>query len=499
MRKLQTTGKAGSRAGRALPGTRTSGSRTFVSLEFQLQQQPQTAIFRPSPIKFRAVSLPGQKQRPKTSAWCGAENASARESDSVYCASAGCLLPLWSRYKQGLTHRRSCQSAIGSSRRNPAGSARISSPCCDLPSLPGQYHCQYSERVFFASGWLKTGGFHKHSEAKISYERATDSGVAAPAFWFNRANIRRNYRKCRNRHLVCRSFCLSGSSRSDSEGFFSLVRRDRLVSSRNSAMAMGRYFRKHEPVSAFVESQQQSIKTSSWELFRLPDFRSVGKLFYIPSSDAPALSESFDSRFSKSSRPGSRGQKTWCLGRQRVEKSDKALESLPPWANFTKAAESVGQTYTQPVQDSGEIRASIERPIYGCSLQKSQEEVGGGLVVRKIPGKNRTNQQSSRKSLAKAGNLAKDFTGQQIAQRPDFRSEINDNYDFSCPTGPECNGFSRNHAQKFSSRLSAAKTEFKSRCIKQQNHSAHLTVEKPKNFEQLSAYAKIWSCGSATT
>ena len=264
---------------------------------------------------------------------------------------------------------------------------------------------------------------------------------------------------------------------------------------RNSAMAMGRYFRKSEPVSAFVESQQQSIKTSSWELFRLPDFRSVGKLFYISSSDAPALSESFDSRFSKGSRPGSRGQKTWCLGRQRVEKCYEDLEGLPPWANFTKAAESVGKTDTQPVQDSGEMRASIERPIYGSSLQKSQEEVGGGLVVRKIPGKSRTNQQSSGKSLAKTGNLAKDFTGQQIAKRHDFRSEINDNYDFSCPTGPECNGFSRNYAQKFSSGLSTAKTEFKSRCIKQQKHFAHLTVEK-SIFEQSSAYAKIWSCGS---
>ena len=499
MRKLQTTGKACSRAGRALPGTRTSGSRTFVSLEFQLQQQPQTAIFRPSPIKFRAVSLPGQKQRPKTSAGCGSEDASTRESDSVYYASAGHLLPLWSRYKQGLTHRRSCQSAIGSSRRNPAGSARISSPCCDLPSLPGQYHCQYSERVFFASGWLKTGGFHKHFAAKISYERATDSGAAAPAFWFNRANIRRDYRKCRNRHFLCRSFRLPGSSRPDSEGFFNLVRRDRMVPSRNSAMAMGRYFRKPEPVSAFVEPQQQSIKTSSWELFRLPDFRSVGQLFYLSSSDAPALSESCNPRFSKGSRPGSRGQKTWCLGRQRVEKCYEDLEGLPPWANFTKTAESVGQTDTQPVQDSCEMRASIERPIYGRSLQKSQKEVGGGLVVRKIPGKSRTNQQSSRKSLAKAGNLAKDFTGQQIAQRPDFRSEINDNYDFSCPTGPECNGFSRNHAQKFSSGPSAAKTELESRCIKQQKHFAHLTVEKPKNFEQSSAYAKILSCGSATT
>ena len=506
MRKLQTTGKAGSRAGTALygvgkaqPGARTSCAGTFIPFEFQLQQQPQTAIFRPSSIKFWAISLPGQKQRPKTSAGCGAENASTRESDSVYYASAGHLLPLWSRYKQGLAHRRSCQSAIGSSRRNPAGSTRISSPCCDLPSLPGQYHCLYSERVFFASGWLKTGGFHKHFAAKISYERATDSGAAAPAFWLNRANIRRNYRKCRNRHFLCRSFCLSGSSRSDSEGFFNLVRRDRMVPSRNSAMAMGRYFRKPEPVSTFVESQQQSIKTSSWELFRLPDFRSVGKLFYISSSDAPALSESFDSRFSKGSRQGSRGQKTWCLGRQRVEKCYEDLEGLPPWANFTKTAESVGQTDTQPVQDSCEMRASIERPIYGRSLQKSQKEVGSGLVVRKIPGKSRTNQQSSRKSLAKAGNLAKDFTGQQIAQRPDFRSEINDNYDFSCPTGPECNGFSRNHAQKFSSGPSAAKTELESRCIKQQKHFAHLTVEKPKNFEQSSAYAKILSCGSATT
>lgn len=498
MRKLQTTGKAGSRAGTALPGTRSSGSRTFVSLEFQLQQQPQTAIFRPSAIKFRAAYFPGQKQRSKTSAGCGAENASTRESHSVHYTSAGSLLPLWLRYKQSRPHRRSCQPAIGSSRRNPNDSARISSSCCDLPSLSGQYHRQYSSRVFFRSCWLKTGGFYKHFAAKISYERTTGSGSVDPSFWLNSANIRRNYHKCRNWHFLCRSFCLSGSSRPDSEGFFNLVRRDRMVPSRNSAVAMGSHFRRLEPVSTIIESQQQSIKTSSWKLFRFPDLRSVGKLFDIPSSNAPALPEPFDSRFSKGSRPGSRGQKTWCLGRQRFEKCYEALEGLSPWANFTEAAESVCQTNTQPIQTSCEMWSSVERPVYGRALQESQKKVGSSLVFRKIPGKGRANKQSGRKSLAKACDLAKNFTGQQITEWADFCSKINDNYDFSGSTGPKCNGFYRNHAQTFSSGLSAAKTELESRCIRQQNHFAHLTVEKPKNFEQLSAYAKIWSCGSTT-
>ena len=187
------------------------------------------------------------------------------------------------------------------------------------------------------------------------------------------------------------------------------------------------------------------------------------------------------------------------MGCQRVEKSDKALESLPPRTNFAKTAELIDQTDTQPIQNSGEMRASIERPIYGRPLQKSQKELGSGLVVRKTSGKGRTDKQSSGKSLAKACNLAKNFTGQQIAQRPDICSEINDNYDFSCPTGPECNGLSRNHAQKFSSGVSAAKAELESSCLRQQNQFAHLTVEKTKIFGQSSAYANISSCGSATT
>lgn len=506
MRKLQTTGETSSRAGTALsgvgkaqPGTRASRAGTVVPFEFQLQQQPQTAIFRPSQIKLWWISIPRQKQRAKTSAGRSTANASSGENHSVRYASARYLLPLRFRYKQDRTSWRSGQSAIGSSRRNSTGNTRISSSCCDLPSLSGQYNCQHSSRVFFRSCWLKTGGFHKHSEAKISHECASDSGAAGCAFWFNSKNIRRNHRKCRNWHFLCRSFCLSGSSRPDTDEIFNLDRRDRMVLPRKPALAMGSHFRRSESVSTFIKSQQQSTETSSWELFRLSNLRSVGKLFYISSSDAPTLPEPFDSRFSKSARPGSRSQKAGRMGRQRVEKSDEALESLPPQTNFATTAEPVDQANTQPIQNSGEMRASIERSIYGRSLQKSQKEVGGSLVIRKIPGKSRTNQQSSGKSLAKACNLAKDFTGQQIAQWPDLRPEINDNYDFSCPTGPECNGFSRNHAQKFPCGLSAAKTELKSSRLRLQNHFAHLTVEKSKIFEQSTAYAKNCSRGSATT
>ena len=506
MRKLQTTGKTGSRTGTALcrigkaqPGARSSRKRTHVSAELKFQQQPQAAIFRPSAIKYRAISLSRQKQRPKASAGCGAENASTRESHSFHYTSAGNLLPLWLRYKQSCTHRRSCQSAIGSSRRSPTDSPRISSPCCNLPSLSVQHYCHHPIRVFFGSGRFKTGGFHKHSEAKISYECAPDTGVADHTFWLKSENVRRNYRKCRSRHFLCRSSCLSGSARSDTEVTFNLVRRDRLVSSRDSAMVMGSHFRRSESVSHFVKSQQQSIETYTWQLFWLSYVRPMGKLFDLPSSKTPALPEPFDSRFSKSSRPGSRGQETGCLGRQRIEKGDEVLESLPPWADFEKAAESVCQANTQPIQDSGEMRSSVERPFYGRALQKPQKEVGCDLGFRKISGKSRTNKQSSGKSLAKACNLAKNFTGQQIAERADFRSEINDYYSFACPAGPKHNGFSRNHAQKFSSGVSAAKAELESSCLRQQNQFAHLTVEKTKIFGQSSAYANISSCGSATT
>jgi len=264
-------------------------------------------------------------------------------------------------------------------------------------------------------------------------------------------------------------------------------------------MVMGSHFRRSESVSHFVKSQQQSIETYTWQLFWLSYVRPMGKLFDLPSSKTPALPEPFDSRFSKSSRPGSRGQETGCLGRQRIEKGDEVLESLPPWADFEKAAESVCQANTQPIQDSGEMRSSVERPFYGRALQKPQKEVGCDLSFRKISGKSRTNKQSSGKSLAKACNLAKNFTGQQIAERADFRSEINDYYSFACPAGPKHNGFSRNHAQKFSSGVSAAKAELESSCLRQQNQFAHLTVEKTKIFGQSSAYANISSCGSATT
>ena len=129
MRKLQATGKTGSRTGKALPGPRTSGSRTAVPLKFQLQQQPQTAIFRPSQIKLRWVSISCQKQRSQTPAGCITANASSGESHSVHYTSARNMLPLRFRYKQDRTQRRSRQSAIGSSRRNPAGNTRISSTC----------------------------------------------------------------------------------------------------------------------------------------------------------------------------------------------------------------------------------------------------------------------------------------------------------------------------------------------------------------------------------
>lgn len=506
MRKLQTTGKTSSRAGTALygvrkaqPGARTSCAGTFVSLEFQLQQQPQATIFRPSAIKFWGASFPGQKQRSKTSTGCCAGNASTRESHSVYYTSAGSLLPLWLRYKQSLTHRRSGQPANRSSRRNQFDSSRVSPSCCYLSSLSDKYHCQSSIRIFSWPCRPKAGGFYKHSETRISHERSSDSKIAFNAIWANCKNIRRNYRKCRIRHFSCRSFCLSGSSRPDSEGFFNLVRRDRLVPSWNSAMAMGSYFGRPEFVSAFIESQQQGVKTSAWQLFRLSYVRSVGKLLDISSSETPALPEPFNSRFSKGPRSRSWCKKTWSLGSQRVEKGNEALESLPPWANFAKTTESGYKANPQQIQDSCEMRASVRRQVYGCSLQKPQKKVACSLVFRKKSRKGRADKQPGRKGFAKACNLAKNFTGQQIAEWADFRSEINDNYNLACPAGPKHYGFSRNHAQKFSSGISTAKTELETRCLKQQKHFAHLTVGNPKIFRQSGAYAKISSCGGATT
>lgn len=499
MRKLQTTGKAGSRTGKTLPGTRTSGSGAVVPFEFQLHQQPQTTIFRPSQVKFRWVSIPRQKQRSQTPARCITANASSGEGHSVRYASARHMFSLRIRYKQDLTHRRSRQPAIGSSRRNPAGNTRISSTCCCLPSLSCQYHCHHPTRVFCRSCWFKAGCFYKHSTTKISYECATDSGVADHAFWRNSENIRRNHRKCRSRHFLCRSVCISGSSRPDAESIFNLVRRDRLVSSRNSAMVMGSYFRRSESVSTFVKSQQQSVETSYWKLFRLSNLRSVGKLFDISSSDAPALPEPFDSRFSKGLRSRSRSQKTWGMGRQRVEKGDEALESLSHWTNFAKTTESGYETNTQQIQDFGEMRTSIRRQIYGSTLQKPQKKVACSLVFRKISRKGRADKQSSGKGFAKACYLEKNFTGQQVSEWTNVCPEVNDNYYFSWPTGPECNGIYRNNAQKFPGGISTAKTELKCRCLNQQNHFAYSTVENRKIFEQSSAHAKIRSCGSATT
>jgi hypothetical protein len=153
----------------------------------------------------------------------------------------------------------------------------------------------------------------------------------------------------------------------------------------------------------------------------------------------------------------------------------------------------------QQIQDSGEMRASIRRQVYGCSLQKPQKNVDCSLVFRKISRKGRADKQSSGKGFAKACYLEKNFTGQQVSEWTDFCPEINDNYYFSWLAGPECNGIYRDHAQKFSGGFSPAKTELKSGCLSQHIHFSHSTVEMAKNFEQSNAYSNFWSCGNDTT
>ena len=499
MRKLQTIGKASGRVGTTLPGTRASGSGASSSLEFQLQQQPQAAVFRPFEIQFRTTSNPSQKQRTETSTrHCTGEHSSG-ENNSLCSIASRSLSSLRPRHSKNCSYRASGQSTNRSSRRNQVDSSGISPSCCYLSALSGKYYCRASSRIFSWHCRLKAGGFYKHSETRISHERSSDSKIAFNAIWANCKNIRRNYRKCRIWHFSRRSFGLSRSPRSDTEIFFNLDRRNWLVSSGNSALAMGSRFRRPESVSAFIESQQQGVETSSWQLFRISYIRSVGKLLDIPSSEKATLLEPSDTRFSKGSRPRSRCQKTWCLGSQRVEKGDEALESLPHWTNFAKTTESGYEANTKQSQDSCEMRASIRRQVYGCSLQKPQKKVACSLVFRKISRKGRADKQSSGKGFAKACNLAKNFTGQQVSQWTDFCAEINDNYYVSRTAGPECNEIYRNHAQKFSGGISTAKTELESRCLIQQNHFAHLTVGKPKIFRQSSAYAKNSSYGSDTT
>ena len=499
MRKLQTIGKASGRVGTTLPGTRTSGSGTFSTLEFQLQQQSQTAVFRPAKIELWTASIKSQKQRAKASTWCSTAEYTSRESDSLCSIAPRILSSLWLRYQKSCTNRASGQSANRSSRRNPVGSSRISPSCCYLPSLSGQYHSQNSTRVFCRSCWFKAGGFYQHSETRLSHERSSNSKIAVNAIWANSEDIRRNYRKCRIWHFSCRSFGLSRSSRPDTEINFNLDRRNRLVSAGNQTLVMGSRVRRTESVSAVVKSEQQGTETSTWQLLWLSYIRSVGELLDISSSEKATLLEPSDTRFSEGLRSRSRSQKTWCMGRQRAEKSDEALESLPHWTNFTKTAESGDEANTQQIQDFGEMRASIRRQIYGCSLQKPQKKMDCSMDFRKISTKSRADKQSGGEGFAKACYLAKNFTGQQVSEWDDFCSEINDCYYFSWPAGPECNGIYRNNAQKFPGGISTAKTELKYRCLNQQNHSAYSAVENQKIFEQSNTYTKNRSCGSATT
>lgn len=500
MRKLQTIGKTSGRVGTTLSGTRTSGSGTFSSLEFELQQQPQAAILRPAKIEFRLFAASSQKQRTETSTGRSKAEHSSRESNPLHSFAARSLLSLRLRYQKSFSNRASGQSANRSSRRNPVDSSGISSSCCYLSSLSFKYHCRASSRIFFRSCRFKAGCFYKHSATRISHERSSNSKIAVNAIWANSEDIRRNHRKCRIWHFSCLSFGLSRSSRSDTEIIFNLDRRNRLVSSGNSTLAMGGYFKRPESVSAFIESQQQGAETSYWQLFQLSYVRSVGKLLDIPSSEKATLLEPSDTRFSEGSRSRSRCQETWGMGCQRVEKGDEALESLPVRTYYAKTTQSGYEANTQQIQDSGEMRASIRRQIYGCSMQKPPKKVACSLVFRKISRKGRADEQSGGKGFAKACNLAKNFTGQQISEWTDFCTEINDNYYFPGAAGPECNGVYRNYAQKFSGGVGPAKTELKYNCyLNQQNQSAYSAVENRKIFEQSNAHAKIRSCGCATT
>lgn len=506
MRKLQTTGKTRSRAGTVLygvgeaqPGARTSSAGTFSSLEFQLQQQSQAAFFRPAEIELRTTPIPNQKQRAETSTGHSTAKHSSGENNSLYSIASRSLSSLRLRYQKSCTNRASGQPANRSSRRNQVDSSRISPSCCYLPSLSDKHHRQSSSRIFFRSCRFKAGGFYKHSETRISHERSSDSKNAVNAIWANSKDIRRNYRKCRIWHFSCGRFGLSRSSRSDTEIIFNMDRRNRLVSSGNPPLAVGSRVRKPESVSAFIELQQQGVETSYWQLFRLSYVRSMGKLLNIPSSETPTLLESPDTRFSKGSRSRSRSKKTWGMGRQRAEKGDENLESLPHWTNYAKTTESDYEAYTQQIQDSGEMRASIRRQVYGCSLQKPQKKVVSSMVFRKKSRKGRANKQSSRKGFEKACYLEKNFSGQQVYEWTDFCTETNDNYYFSWSARPECNGIYRNNAHKFPSGIITAKAVLKYRWLNQQNHSAYSAVEKRKIFEQSIAYEKIRSCGSATT
>jgi len=499
LRKLQKTGKAGCRAGRALQRTRSSSARTFVSPEFQLQQQSQTAVFRPAEIEARSFITPCEKQGAQAPTRHSTAEHSARENNSLCSIASRILSSLRLRHPKNCPYRASGQPTNRSSQRSPAGSSRISSPCCDLPSLRGKYYRRHTSRVFLWTCRTKAISCHKHSEARVSYERSSDSKVTGNAFWGNSKNFRRNCHKCRIWHFSCRRFGLSGSSRADSKIIFNMVRRDGLVSSGKPAVAMGSHVRKSKPVSAFIESQQQGVEAPHWQFFRFSYIRPVGKLFNISNSETPVLLESSDKRLPEGSRPGSRCKKTGCLGRQRVEKGYEALEELQSRQYFKKATESGCPTNTKQIQDSCGMWTSVGRQVYDCFVQKPQKEVVGGLVFRKKSRNNRADKQPSGEGFAKACNLAKNFTGQQVSQWTDFCPEINDNYYFSQPAGSECNGISGNHAEKFSIRVGAAKAVLKSCCIKQQNQFPYSALEKRKIFEQSDTCAKISSCDSHTT
>ena len=115
MRKLQPTGRTSGRAGAVLSevgkaqlGVRTFCAGTLIQFEFQLQQQSQAAIFRPSQIKLWWVT-PCQAQGAETSAGRSTANASPGENPLVRYASARNILLLRFRYKQDSSHWRSGQ------------------------------------------------------------------------------------------------------------------------------------------------------------------------------------------------------------------------------------------------------------------------------------------------------------------------------------------------------------------------------------------------------
>jgi hypothetical protein len=117
-----------------------------------------------------------------------------------------------------------------------------------------------------------------------------------------------------------------------------------------------------------LEQRNQELELQVREL--LARLNSNSSNSHKPPSSEPPKFEPSDTRFSEGSRSRSWSQKTWGMGRQRVEKGDEALESLPHWTNFAKTTESGYEANAQQIQDSGEMRASIRRQVYSCSLRK---------------------------------------------------------------------------------------------------------------------------------